>query len=261
MKQYSEAELDKIIRETVREMVDSITPPPLEESWARFEKKLREQQKNSPAEKRKIPLSLKLAAAAGFIVILAGALSISFPVKARAIGDKILYTVESLLSGTQMNIKTTYRHNEPDQPPPPPETGFREVYIGEEQVVSLEEAKTVSPFPVAVPRYVPAGYGLDQVKYHKLVEPIARVTLSYTGPNLNYFEIEETNVPEGYTQGYGYDTEDAVVEDVKVGNNIAKLIVFKNDEIRLTWINQDVLYTMEGRIAKEEALKVARSLQ
>mgnify|MGYP001323233519 CR=1 FL=1 len=43
MKQYSESELDKMIKETVRDTVDSITPPPLEESWARLEKKLQEQ--------------------------------------------------------------------------------------------------------------------------------------------------------------------------------------------------------------------------
>ncbi|SFR18821.1 hypothetical protein, partial [Desulfoscipio geothermicus] len=36
MKQYTKSELDKVVKETVRETVDSITPPPLEESWARF---------------------------------------------------------------------------------------------------------------------------------------------------------------------------------------------------------------------------------
>lgn len=46
MKQPSDIELEKLIKDSVREMVESAAPPPLEQSWARFEKKLKEQQPN-----------------------------------------------------------------------------------------------------------------------------------------------------------------------------------------------------------------------
>jgi len=87
MKQYSKSELDKVVKETVRETVDSITPPPLEESWARFEKKLQKQEKALHKNKRK-SLFFKLAASAGVIIVLTGALAISVPGNARAIGEK-----------------------------------------------------------------------------------------------------------------------------------------------------------------------------
>jgi hypothetical protein len=45
MREYSKSECDEVLRETIRESVDSISPPPLEESWARFENKLKEQEK------------------------------------------------------------------------------------------------------------------------------------------------------------------------------------------------------------------------
>lgn len=249
MRQYSEAELDKIIQETVREMVDSITPPPLEESWARFEKKLGEQQKAYNKKRRKL-FFLRLAAAAGLIIILTGSFAISVPGKARAIRDKILYSVETLIGGTQINVKTEYRHSEPGQLPPPPKEDFAEVSIEQERIISLEEVKTVSPFPVTVPLYIPGGYTLDQVRFQPMIKPVARVSLKYYGPGSNYIVLEEINVPEGYVQGYGYNIEDAVVQDVRVGKNSGKIILFKNDRIRMTWVNQSVLFTLEGKMSK-----------
>jgi len=59
--------------------------------------------------------------------MLAGALAISVPGNARAIGKKILHKVETLLVGTQMNVRTGYRHNDPDRLPPPPDEGFSEL--------------------------------------------------------------------------------------------------------------------------------------
>lgn len=259
MRHFSEAELDKIIQETVREMVDSVTPPPLEESWARFEKKFIEQQKTYHKKRRKL-LFLRLAASAGVIIFLSGAFAVLFPVKSRAVGEKILSTVENLISPTQMNIRTGYRHNDPLEIPPPPKDGLTEVHIEQERIVSLEEAKTLSPFPVAIPYYIPDGYTIDQVKFQPMIKPVARVSLKYNGPDSKYFVLEEMNVPEGYVQGYGYDIEDAAVKDVKVGNSAGKLILFKNDRIRITWLNQSVLFTLEGKISEDEALKIAGSI-
>ena len=259
MKHYSESELDKTIKETVCEMVESVTPPPLEESWARFEKKLKEQQKTDN-HKRKRLLYLRLAASAGVIIMLTGAFAISVPGTARAIGEKILYTVETLLGGTQMNISTGYRHNEPAQLSPANE-GFTEIPIEEERIVSLEEAITVSPFPVTIPEYIPASYTLEQVKFQPMSKPVARISLNYNGPDANYIVLEEMNVPEGYVQGYGYDIEDAVTEEIEVGKNSGQFILFKHDMLRMTWINNSVLFTLEGKVLKEEAIKIAESMK
>lgn len=260
MKQYSKSELDKVVKETVRETVDSITPPPLEESWARFEKKLQKQEKALHKNKRK-SLFFKLAASAGVIIVLTGALAISVPGNARAIGEKILHTVETLLGGTQMNVRTSYRHNEPGQLPPPPEEGFSELPIEEGKIISLEDAKKISPFPVLVPQYISAGYTLDRVEFQPMIKPVAKISLIYNGPNVDHIVIMETNVPDGYVQGYGYDIEDTVTEDIKVGKNSGQLILFKNDRIQMTWINNSVLFTLNGKISKEEAIKIAESMK
>lgn len=260
MKQYSKSELDKVVKETVRETVDSITPPPLEESWARFEKKLQEQQKTLHKKNRR-SLFFKLAASAGVIIMLAGTLAISVPGNARAIGEKILHTVETLLGGTKMNVRTGFRHNEPGQLPPPPEKGFSELPIEEGRIVSLEEAKKVSPFPVLVPQYIPDGYSLNRVEFQLMIKPVVKISLLYNGPNADNIVLEEMNVPDGYVQGYGYDIEDAITEDIKVGKNSGQLILFKDDRIQMTWINNSVLFTLDGRISKEEAIKIAESMK
>lgn len=262
MKQYSDIELDKLIDDAVKEMVESATPPPLEESWARFEKKLKERQQlsNGHTAERKNPFPLRMAITAGFIILLIGTLSISFPVKARAIGEKIVKTVETLLGGTQMNIGTGYTRDEPGAPPSPPEE-LRELPASLERNISLEEARTISPFSLSIPQYIPAGYNLDRVNFQELVKPAAKVTLKYKGPDSNNFTITEMNVPDAFGRGYGYDIEDAVVEDLKIEDNTVKVIKFKDETFRISWMKQSIVYGLEGKIPREEALKIVESMQ
>ena len=263
MRQYSDFEVEGTIKATVHEMVDSATPPPLEESWARFEKKIKKQQCLSieprKTEQRNLFLS-KLAVAAVIFILLIGAFSISFPTKARAIGGKFVSSVENLLVGTQMNIKTGYKYSEPGRIPSPPED-FKEVPIEQERIVSLEEARSTSPFPITIPQYVPNGYKLDQIKFQKMVKDTAMVSTKYSHPNSNYFLISEMNAPDGYVQGYGYDIEDAIVQDIMIENSKGKIITFKNGSIKITWIRQGIVYEVEGTVLKEDALKIVESMR
>lgn len=260
MKQYSDAELDKLIKEAVCEMVDSVDPPPLEESWARFEKKYYGQKKTPVGCRRNgYSFFLRLAAAAGIMLLLAGAFSLSFPAKARAIGERLVSTVETLLNSTQMNIRTEYKHNEPGLLPPPPED-LKELPIDQEKVVSLEEAQSTSPFPVTLPRYLPKGYALERITHQGMVKDTVIITLEYTDPAANSFSISEKNIPDGYVEGYGYDIEDAVVEDIQIESSTGKMIIFKNGDIKVRWIKQGVQYELDGPVSKEEALKIVQSM-
>ncbi|NLI14359.1 MAG: DUF4367 domain-containing protein [Peptococcaceae bacterium] len=262
MKQHADIEMERLIKEAVREMVGSATPPPLEESWARFEKKLKEQrslQRKSNMNKWKIFLTWKFIAAVGVIILLTIAFSMSFPVKARAIGEKITRTVETLLSGTQVNVATEYKNDELNGVSPPPED-FKEDLIQQEKIMSLEEAKSASPFPFVVPQYVAQGFKLEQVKFQGMVKDTAKVTLRYNGNDSDYFQITEMNTPDSYVQGYGYDMEDAVVQNIKIGDSDGKIIAFKNKSIRITWMKRGVVYGLEGKIPQEEAVKIIESM-
>jgi len=167
--------------------------------------------------------------------------------------------METFLGGTLMNIRTEYKHDESDRVPPPPE-GFREITVENVRVVSLEEAKSASPFPVVTPQYMPGGFKLTEVKFQKLIKNAAQVQLKYTASGSRYFEITEKNTPAGYVQGYGYDIEDAVVQDIKIGNTSGKMIVFKDKSLKIRWIKLGIVYQLEGNISKEEALKIVESL-
>ncbi len=259
MRHYSDSELEQIIKEAIRKEVESAVPPPLEESWAKFEKKLQEREKALQKTKKK-SLLFKLAASAGIIMVLTTAFAVSTPENARAIGEKILYSVETLLGGTQMNVRTGYKHSEPGQLPPP-EEGFSELPLEKEKIISLEEMKKISPFPVLVPGYIPAGYTLDHIEFQPMAEPLAKISLLYNNSNGNEIVLEEINVPNGYVQGHGYDIEDAVTEDIKVGKNTGQLFLFKDESLRMTWINNSVLFTLNGKVSKKEALKIAESME
>jgi hypothetical protein len=135
------------------------------------------------------------------------------------------------------------------------------ITIEQEKIVSLEEARSTSPFHITIPQYVPNGYKLDQIKFQKMVKDTTMVSTKYSHPNSNYFLISEMNAPDGYVQGYVYDIEDAIVQDIMIENSKGKIITFKNGSIKITWIRQGIIYEMEGKVLKEDALRIVESLR
>ena len=84
--------------------------------------------------------------------------------------------------------------------------------------------------------------------------------MRFTGSDASYFLFTQVNTPGEYAQGYGYDLEDTTVEDFIAGENNGKLVTFKNNSIKLFWIKQGVIYTLEGAIPKEDAMKIIESM-
>ncbi|MDD4238357.1 MAG: DUF4367 domain-containing protein [Desulfotomaculaceae bacterium] len=167
--------------------------------------------------------------------------------------------VGTLLSGTQMNVRTEYKHNETSRQPSPGE-GIREVDIGQETAVSIDEARSACPYPLAIPKYLPPDFTLDTVKFQEMVSPVAKVTMRFAGSDSSYFLFTQVNSPGEYAQGYGYDLEDTTVEDFTAGENNGKLVTFKNNKIKFLWIKQGVVYSLEGTLPKEDALKIIESM-
>lgn len=265
MKDLSDCELEQEIKKVVCELVESVTPPPVEESWARFEAKLKAQHYKPKKHflklmHLKLPL-VRATAAAGIAVLIVGLLSCVYPAKARAIGERIVDRAISLLSGTQMHMRTGYRQNEPGQAPlGAPNEAFKEVAIGSEAIVSLDEARARCPFPITIPKYLPSGNKLGQVKLQELIKPVVKVAIDFTGPDSRHFSIVYLYSPVQYGQGFGYDIEDTLIEDFKVKDIDGKIAIFKNNTIKAMWISQGVVYTLEGNISKEDALKIIKSM-
>mgnify|MGYP001020448093 FL=1 len=258
MKKYSDLELDDIFRKAVREMVEEASPPPVEKSWLEFKKKYKERtgSKISSAPKGSRILK-KFLVAAGIVVFLAGAVSFSFPTMAKAIGKKIVSSIETLLTATQMNISTSYESDDGDKVPP---AGIQEIEIGKEQIMSQDEVLATAPFPVLFPAYIPESFILDRIEYQELTKNVAKVTLIYSGGNSDNLTIIQMNAPGGFTEGFAYDREDAVTEDILIGREKAKVIVFKNNSAKIMFVSEEVSIEVGGRISKEEALKISASL-
>ena len=265
MEDLTDYELDQEIKKVVREMVESVTPPPVDESWARFEAKLDAQHSNPEKHhyhKSHLRLGLlKAAVVAGAAVLIVGLLSCAFPVRTRAIGERLVERVTTLLNETQVNMRLGYQPQEPGQAQPnAPDEGFKEVTIEPETTVSLDEARARCPFPIAIPKYLPGNYKLDRVKLQELNKPLAEVTIDFAGPDSHYFSIVYLNAPHQYGQGFGYDIDDTSVEDFKAKDAEGKIAIFRGGTVKAMWIRQGVVYTLEGNISKEEALKTIESM-
>ena len=257
---YTDDKLDNLIKDTVREMVESTTPPPVEDSWKRFEEKYRQGQATKhkqQVKKYKNLLSSKSIIAVAIIMIIV--IFISFPVNARAIGERLVNTITILLSDTHINVGTIYSHREPE---PIQQIIINELPIGEEVVATLEEVRLLTPYSIAIPNYIPDGYEFEELLFQELIQPleVVKVTLKYTGPNSSYFQIQQKNVPIEYGSGQGYDIDDTIKQEFSAGQNKGIIYVFNNGKIKATWVKQGIVFVLEGMIQKEDALRIVESI-
>lgn len=261
MKHYLNEDIDCLIKEAVCDMVESATPPPFEDSWAKFEQKhlaqLNPQIPSSSNTGQRISIFKRLAIAAGIIVFLTAGITVSFPQNARAIGEKIVNAISYLIGSNKVNIGTSYNNRENSSL----NDDIIEIPVGQELVISLNEAKSLTPFEIVTPKYLPPGYKLDELVLQELIQPylVVKVTLKYVG-DTGYFTIFQENTPGEYGAGQGYDTDDTIKESFEMEQKKGDLFTHKSGKVKANWLNQGMLFRIEGNISKNETLKIIESM-
>jgi len=258
MKQYMDEELDDIIRVVVGARMENCNPPPVEEAWARLKERInyRPKQLSFNLHKRYLP---HIALTVVLILLVATFFSFTNPIKARALGYKIIDSVEAFLYSPVMNLRSGVRGDDKTKPTPPPQT-VKEINTEPQIMITLEEAKTKVPFPLRVPTYLPPAYHLKKVTYQKQTSYTAEVTMEYKGPKDNYFTITQLNFTGELGTGYAYDREDTTIKNVMIGSNKAKIAQSKSGFVRLMWIDGQINLNLEGKLSSQEAIKIARSI-
>ncbi|MEW6424647.1 MAG: DUF4367 domain-containing protein [Bacillota bacterium] len=259
MRQYTEKELDEMIKAVLRAKLDNCTPPPAEEAWARLKEKMPQiSQIKRPFRpvKRLLP---GIAIAAIFILLTVTIFSLSIPKTVRALGYKVMDGITVLLRGTEMNLRGGVTSDDATKPPPPPEEG-KEIAAEPPAVVTLEKAREQAPFPLKIPGYLPEGYRLEKVLYQKQSAYTAQVEMEYKGPGGKYFTLTQFNFTGELGTGYVYDREDTTIKDVPIGPCRAKLAEHKSGFVHLMWIDGQTGLNLDGRLSAREAIKIAASL-
>lgn len=257
MKHYTDAEFEELLKDAVCTIAESYSPPPTEESWARLEKKLRGLQVKD-SKNYKYQIVKRMVAGLCFILMATLVFSLSSPATAKSFGQKIITSITNLLGGTKVNQSTSYSVIDPKGSA----EMLREIAIGPEISISMDEARAITPFNILTPQYIPKYFTLNQVLSQELIKPyeVLKISLLYSGPETNYFQIIQTNASGEYGEGQGYDYEDALVEEFIAGENTGKKILYKDGRIKLKWMKNNIILSLEGNISHDDALKIVESI-
>ncbi|MGB9661122.1 MAG: DUF4367 domain-containing protein [Moorellaceae bacterium] len=259
MKQYTDEELDTIIGAVVKARVEDCTPPPVEEAWARFKRKMNQipvEQGSSSTFTRRMP---RMAVAVALLFLVATVFTLVNPGKVGALGYKVKESITVLLHGSVMNLRSGVSKDDVLKLSPPSE-GLKEIPLEAPVEVTLEEAREQAPFPLKVPAYLPEEFQLLKVTYQKQSPQTAEVVMQYKGPEGKYCTLTQFNFIDELGTGYAYDREDTVIREVMIGPCQAQMAEHKSGLVRLMWIDGHIKLELQGKLTVEEAIKIGTSI-
>ncbi|GKV56228.1 hypothetical protein NCCP2222_21750 [Sporosarcina sp. NCCP-2222] len=129
----------------------------------------------------------------------------------------------------------------------------------EAEQLSVEEAQSVTDFPIILP-VVPVDFELSHVDViRKQNEMSNEIYLNYTGKDRE-FTITQLSSTESFSFGIVADRDDSKVEEWIIGAHKGSLITYKNNLRQLIWMTESHYFSIEGNLTEEEIVKIARSM-
>lgn len=257
---YDENALDSLIREAMSKDRPEMETLPFDELWDGFlQKRERFLSEMRPVGRRGAMKWLLRGAVGLAAVAFAVGLWVTSP-RASALGPRVVRFFSAAVTETLTNLMVSFGWVEETtgtgtEPPPPDSPGQAP------RTVTLEEAKSLAPFRIRSPSFLPDGMKNRSVRFEHLSENTARVVMTYGDGQGRHLILEQVNIPEGMGTGLAYDNDDAQVEKVQVGTTPGLLIRFKDQTSHLFWVDQGVSLQLYGNIDGEMMLKIARSIE
>ncbi len=251
MKPYFDS-FDEKLSQGLQDAANSIALPDRDQVWAEISAKL-----EGNSRKTGIPAFRKLAASAAILTLL---LTGMFTVA----GDQVLadfrffQTIKSFFSNAG-NISGVTRTG--DKVPAVGNQNIAEK-SGEKALCSLEEARQLLDYAIAVPGYVPASYTLSGVLIREKENSLSPVELHYVeSESGNVLIVEETLINQTSSFSYNFRSNEAETSAVEVNEYDATLIYFENTGVRkLLWQTTEKYYIVSANLDEEAINEVARSL-
>lgn len=240
----SNEEFEALLKKTVCKEIDSLpAPPPSQEG---FEKILRQLETHRGHQRLK-SMGKNFLAASLALAVLIGSASFLFPQKVSAIGNKIL---QMFYNETDGRKSVQYLLQEPQENNNSP---------GEVDP-ALKEAIARAPYHVKIPDYLPPGFNLQEVNAGEFATGIISITITYSSPS-GQLIINQVNTLGEMAAGETNNSE-AQLKEVQIAEQQGILTLERNGFVSLSFLDEyDIFFTISGKLAEEEILKIARSLK
>lgn len=250
----SDKELDELIKEKITlELTSQIELPNVDEQWEKVKNQL--EKENLIYQKKHSNMVRKRVAWVAAIFLIAGSINLVKPTISNAFGEKIVGFFNYIVSQTTQNKTEIYKQ--------PNETGVPQVKnlgaaISKE--VTLSEAKTMVPFKLAEPSYLPLESKIRRITVTSLGADIYQVDIEYEFKN-KVIIFNQQNSSNASSRSSLYDTDDTSVKNLLINGNPAMLFESKNDIRTLNWQSRGLLLQITSELEEDEIIKIANTIQ
>ena len=241
-------DVDSLIKDIIEEEFKNIEYPPADEMWEQIRSKLRK-------ERRKILLKrLKPAFAAGIIISVLSVFFINFQTPVMAFTYKIIRSVEEF-AGNILKIHRIVVTSDDDS---------RADIIRNIDDPRIGEAQKNIQFKLLIPGYIPMDFKLNNVDVLNKNKEKEVVTLQYINAKdenkRESFEITQESFPSGIDDTINI-LEGANIEHIKINGIEYTLISYDSTLNKLIWTNDHLGYKIDGRVSKDDIIKIAKSMK
>lgn len=245
-----ESDLDLLIKHRIKQEVEEIEVPPVDEQWQKFNARY--------AQTAKRPIWRSRVTWAALILITVASLITAKPEQATAFGDRIIKTLKLIVGKTTQNKTTAETRQSAPVKPAVPQVGEAKV-IDNEQELSLDQAQKLVNFKIAQPTYLPEGTSVKKLTLNKITSDLYRVTILYEIQG-QFFTLTQRNTVGDNSDSFLYDTDDASVADLDINGKPGYQIKTKDGAATIVWRTTGLILELSGKFPEDQLVKIARSV-
>lgn len=243
-------DIDSFIKDIFEEEFENIEYPLSDEMWGQIRLKLKN-------ERRKILLKkLRPAFAAGIIISVLSVLLLYFQMPVMAFANRIIRSVEEF-AGSTLKIHR--------------KDVAQDVNSGVDIISNIDdprigEAQKNIHFKMLIPGYIPEDFKLNNVDVLNKNKEKEVVTFQYINTKdenkREAFEITQESFPSSTDNTINIlDEKDTNIEHIKINSIECTLIKYDDALNKLIWNNDHLGYEIDGRISKDDIIKIAKSMK
>lgn len=241
-------DIDSLIKDVFEEEFENIKYPPSDEMWGQIRLKLRD-------ERRKMLLKkLRPAFVTCTIIVALFGLLINFQMPVMSFINKIIKNVEEIAGNTLKIHREDVAQSEKSEVDV--SRNIDDPRIGEAQ-------KNIH-FNLLIPEYIPKDFKLNNIDVLNKNKEKEVVTLRYINDENKQesFEITQESFPSSVEDTINIlDDEDANVEHIKIIGMDCTFLHYDSTINKLIWINSHLGYKIDGRVSKDDIIKIVESMK
>lgn len=232
--------LDKLIKQAVKEKVDSIEVPPMNDVFKNI-MRMQKKRKRETFLKRMV-----LVVSSSFIVMFIAILGISDEGYTRFTRTlRTFFTAENGVLNLDNKVEEDFSRNE----------GKKNLVIS-----NINELKKISTFPVKELNYLPTGYELKGIEIKTTNEEVCKIEMIFSD-EINYLFFTQMAIIDQYTNAISIKEDNARLSQEEIKGVTYNIIEYNNGEAKVIWDKNEVLYNLIGVFDKQEMMKIIESIE